>query len=220
MVESGWVGHAVRMGWFDYRRSVRAIREDTGRLVLMAGGVVLPTLLLGGLAALFVPELRGTDPDFSTNRLVRGTLAMLWVFGVFMLAQRTTTAHSKPVADAFVLTTVSSRTAVIGGVIAESLRALTYALPIGLLLATAVTYAFSSPLTLLMVPLVGCLYVASAVVVGRVLGYSAAWLVATVPFVARHKGVLSGAVAYCSSVSTSCFRYRRFPSRSAQLHSE
>ena len=194
MAESGWLGHAVQMGWFDYRRSVRAIREDTGRLVLLAGGVVLPTLVLAGLAVLFVPRLRGTDPEFSINRIARGTLAMLWVFGTFMLTQRTTAAHSKPVADAFVLTTVSSRTAVIGGIVAESLRALTYALPIGLLLAIAGTYAFSSPLTLLAVPLVGCLYIASAVTVGRVLGYSTAWLVANVSFVARHKGVLGGTV--------------------------
>lgn len=194
MAEPGWLAHAARMGWFDYRCSVRAIREDTGRLILMAGGVVLPTLMLAGLAILFVPGLRGTDPEFSINQITRGTLAMLWVFGAFMLAQRTTTAHSEPVADAFVLTTVSSRTAVIGGIVAETLRALTYALPVGLLLAIAGTYAFSSPLTLLVVPLVGCLYVASAVTVGRVLGYSAAWLVANVPFVARHKGVLGGTV--------------------------
>jgi len=50
------------------------------------------------------------------------------------------------------------------------------------------TYAFTSPLTLLAVPLVGSLYVVSAVTAGRVLGYVAAWFVATVPFVARHKG--------------------------------
>ena len=56
------------------------------------------------------------------------------------------------------------------------------------------TYAFTSPLTLLAVPLVGSLYVVSAVTAGRVLGYVAAWLVATVPFVARHKGVLGGTV--------------------------
>ncbi|ELY39077.1 hypothetical protein C497_06194 [Halalkalicoccus jeotgali B3] len=182
------------MGKFDYHRSVRVIRGDTGRLILMAGGVTLPTLLLTGLAVLFVPELRGTNPEFSINRIVRGTLAMLWVFGTFMLAQRTTTAHSKPVADAFVLTTVSPRTAVIGGIIAESLRVLTYVLPLGLLLTIAGAYAFSSPLTLLTVPLVGSLYVVSAVTAGRVLGYSAAWLVATVPFIARHKGVLGGTV--------------------------
>lgn len=194
MAESGWLGHAIRMGWFDYQRSVRAIREDTGRLILMAGGVGFMTLLLTGFAVLFVPELRGTDPEFSINRIVRGTLAMLWMFGTFMLAQRTTTAHSKPVADAFVLTTVSPRTAVIGGVVAESLRVLTYVFPVGLLLAIAGAYAFSAPLNLLAVPLVGSLYVASAVTAGRLLGYCAAWLVANVPFVARHKGVLGGTV--------------------------
>lgn len=194
MAESGWLGHAIRMGWFDYQRSVRAIREDTGRLILMAGGVGFMTLMLTGLAVLFVPELRGTDPEFSINRIVRGTLAMLWVFGTFMLAQRTTTAHSKPVADAFVLTTVSPRTAVVGGIVAESLRVLTYVFPVGLLLAIAGAYAFSAPLTLLAVPLVGSLYVASAVTAGHLLGYCAAWLVANVPFVARHKGVLGGTV--------------------------
>ncbi|WP_247001122.1 hypothetical protein [Halosolutus gelatinilyticus] len=152
------------------------------------------TLLLTGFAVLFVPELRGTDPEFSINRIVRGTLAMLWVFGTFMLAQRTTTAHSKPVADAFVLTTVSPRTAVVGGIVAESLRVLTYVFPVGLLLAISGAYAFSAPLTLLAVSLVGSLYVASAVTAGRLLGYCAAWLVANVPFVARHKGVLGGTV--------------------------
>nr|WP_239643360.1 hypothetical protein [Natronococcus jeotgali] len=181
------------------------------------------TLMLTGVAALFVPELRGMDPEFSINRIVRGTLAMLWVFGTFMLAQRTTpefsinrivrgtlamlwvfgtfmlaqrttAAHSKPVADAFVLTTVSPRTAVVGGIVAESLRVLTYVFPVGLLLAIAGAYAFSAPLTLLAVPLVGSLYVVSAVTAGRLLGYCAAWLVANVPFVARHKGVLGGTV--------------------------
>lgn len=194
MAESGWLKHAIRMGWFDYQRSIRAIREDTGRLILMAGGVGFMTLMLTGVAVLFVPELRGTDPEFSINRIVRGTLTMLWVFGTFMLAQRTTAAHSKPVADAFVLTTVSPRTAVVGGIVAESLRVLTYVFPIGLLFAIAGAYAFSAPLTLLAVPLVGSLYVVSAVTAGRLLGYCAAWLVANVPFVARHKGVLGGTV--------------------------
>lgn len=194
MAESGWFRHAIRMGWFDYQRSVRAIREDTGRLILMAGGVGFMTLMLTGFVVLFVPELRETGIEFSINQIVRGTFAMLWVFGTFMLAQRTTTAHSKPVADAFVLTTVSPRTAVVGGIIAESLRVLTYVFPVGLLLAIAGAYAFSAPLTLLAVPLVGSLYVASAVTAGRLLGYCAAWLVANVPFVARHKGVLGGTV--------------------------
>jgi len=190
MAESGWLGHALRMGWFDYRQSARAIREDTGRLILLAGGVLLPTVVVGGLAALFVPELRGADVDFAMVDSIRGTLAMLWLFGAFMLAQRTTAAHSEPVAEAFVLTTVSARTAVVGGVLAESLRVLTYVFPVGLLVAVATTYAFGSPLTPLVVGLAGSLFVASAVTVGRILGYTAAWLVASVPFVARNKTAL------------------------------
>ncbi|MWG34554.1 hypothetical protein GQS65_08635 [Halomarina oriensis] len=178
------------MGWFDFRRSARAMREDTGRLVLLAGGVLFPTLLLAGLAVLFVPELRGSDVDFALGRSARGSFALFWLFGTFMLAQRTTAAHREPVADAFVLTTVSPRTAVVGGVLAESLRALTYALPVGLLVAVATAYAFSAPVSLFVVPLVGGLFVASAVTAGRVLGYTAAWLVATVPWVARHKTAL------------------------------
>jgi len=71
---------------------------------------------------------------------------------------------------------------------------LTYAFPVGLLLAIAGAYAFSSPLPLLTVPLVGSLYVASAVTAGRLVGYCAAWLVAKVAFVVRHKGVLGGTV--------------------------
>ncbi|SFS54758.1 hypothetical protein [Halostagnicola kamekurae] len=211
MAESGWLGHAIRMGRFDYQRSVRAIREDTGRLILLAGGAGFMTLLLTVFSILFVPELRGADLEFSINRLVRGTLAMLWVFGVFMLAQRTTTAHSKPVADAFVLTTVSPRTAVVGGIVAESLRVLTYVFPVGLLLTIAGAYTFSAPLTLLAVPLVGSLYIASAVTVGRLLGYCAAWLVATVPFVARHKGVLGGTVAMLFFGTYFLFQARQLP---------
>jgi len=72
---------------------------------------------------------------------------------------------------------------------------LTYAFPVGLLLAIAGAYAFSSPLPLLTVPLVGSLYVASAVTAGRLVGYCAAWLVAKVAFVVRSsKGVLGGTV--------------------------
>lgn len=195
MAEPNWVRHAFRAGTFEYRRSVRAIREDTGRLVLLAGSVLLPTLLLGGMAALFAPLIRENVP---TGRAVppalRGGAALFWLFGVFLLAQRAATAHSEPVAAPFVLTTVSPRTAVLGGAIAECLRVLTYVLPTLLLVSVVGAYAFASPAPLLTVPLVACLFVAGAVVAGRLAGYVAAWLVARVPFVARHRTALSAVV--------------------------
>ena len=196
MAEPNWLRHARRTGVFEYRRSVRAIREDTGRLVLLAGSVLLPTLLLGGMAALFAPVLRENVPAGQTiPPTLRGGATLFWLFGVFLLAQRAASVHSEPVAAPFVLTTVSPRTAVAGGVVAESLRVLTYVLPTATLVTVVGAYAFASPAALLTVPLVGCLFVVSAVVAGRLAGYTAAWLVARVPFVARHRTALSGVVA-------------------------
>jgi ABC-2 type transport system permease protein len=196
MAEPNWPRHALSAGVFEYRRSVRAIREDTGRLVLLAGSVLLPTLLLGGMAALFAPLVRENVPTGArVPPAMRGGAALFWLFGVFLLAQRTANAHGEPVAAPFVLTTVSPRTAVVGGALAEWLRVLTYVLPTGVLVTVGGAYAFASPAPLLTVPLVGCLFVASAVVAGRLAGYTAAWLVARIPFVARHRTALSGVVA-------------------------
>ncbi|ESP89767.1 hypothetical protein K933_02251 [Candidatus Halobonum tyrrellensis G22] len=152
--------------------------------------MLVPTLLVTGFAFLFAPEVRGADLDVSMNATIRGFVAMFWFFAVFMLAQRTTAAHSEPVAESFALTTVSARTAVVGGIIAESLRVFSYALPIGLLGTLGTAYAFNSVVSLLLIPLIGGLYVVSAVVAGRVVGYVAAWLVARVPFFARHETAL------------------------------
>lgn len=195
MAEPNWPRHVLRTGLFEYRRSVRAIREDTGRLVLLAGSVLLPTLLLGGMAALFAPLVRENVPTgHAVPPALRGGAALFWLFGVFLLAQRAATAHSEPVAAPFVLTTVSSRTAVLGGAVAEALRVLTYVLPTLLLVTVVGAYAFASPAPLFTVPLVACLFVAGAVVAGRLAGYVAAWLVARVPFVARHRTALSAVV--------------------------
>ena len=196
MAEPNWLRHALRAGVFEYRRSVRAIREDTGRLVLLAGSVLLPTLLLGGMAALFAPILRENVPTgHAVPAALRGGATLFWLFGAFLIAQRAASAHSEPVAAPFVLTTVSPRTAVAGGVVAECLRVLTYIAPTTALVAVVGAYAFASPAPLLTVLLVACLFVASVVVAGRLAGYTAAWLVARVPFVARHRTAFSGVVA-------------------------
>ncbi|WP_435115251.1 hypothetical protein [Halolamina sp. C58] len=196
MAEPNWSRHALRAGIFEYRRSVRAIREDTGRLVLLTLSVLLPTLMLGGMAALFAPIIRENVPaGHAVPPALRGGATLFWLFGVFLLGQRASSAHSEPVAAPFVLTTVSPRTAVVGGIVAESLRVLTYVLPTAALVTLVGAYAFTTPAPLLTVPLVGCLFVASAVVAGRLAGYTTAWLVARVPFVARHRTGLSALVA-------------------------
>lgn len=196
MAEPNWPSHALRMGWFGFRRSLRALREDTGRLVLLVAAVLFPTLVFGAMTALFAPALRESFPTgHAVPPMVRGSTALFWLFGVFILAQRTATVHDELVAEAFVLTTVSTRRAVLGGIVAESLRVLAYVVAPGLLLTVVAAYAAASPAPVVFVPLVACLFVASAVTTGRLLGYSAAWLVARIPFVARHRTALSAAVA-------------------------
>ena len=61
-------------------------------------------------------------------------------------------------------------------------------------MAAAGAYAFVTPVPLLAIPVVGCLFIVSVVALGRLGGYTAVWLVTRVPFVARHKGVLGGGV--------------------------
>ena len=196
MAEPNWARHALRAGIFEYRRSVRAVREDTGRLVLLGFSVLFPTLMLGGMAALFAPIIRENVPaGHAVPAALYGGATLFWLFGVFLLGQRTSSAHSEPVAAPFVLTTVSPRTTVVGGIVAESLRVLTYVLPTAALVTLVGAYAFATPAPLLTVPLVGCLFVLSAVVAGRLAGDSTAWLVARVPFVARHRTGLSALVA-------------------------
>ncbi len=196
MAEANWLRHSLRVGLFEYRRSVRAIRADTGRLVLLAVSVLLPTVALGGMAALFAPQLRGVVPtEIAVPPALRGAAVLFWLFGVFLLGQRAAGAHSEPVAAPLVLTSVSPRTAVVGGALAEWLRVATYGLPPVVLVTLTGAYALASPAPLLTVPLVGSALLASAVVAGRATGYTAAWLVARVPFVARHRTAFSSVVA-------------------------
>lgn len=196
MAEANWLRHSLRVGLFEYRRSVRAIRADTGRFVLLTASVLLPTVALGGMAALFAPELRGSVPtDIAVPPALRGAAVLFWLFGVFLLSQRAATAHSEPVAAPLVLTTVSPRTAVVGGAFAEWLRVVTYTLPPAVLVTLTGAYAFASPAPLLTVPLVGSVLLASAVIASRAAGYTAAWLIARVPFVARHRTAFSSVLA-------------------------
>ncbi|WP_254766006.1 hypothetical protein [Salinilacihabitans rarus] len=191
MAEPGWPRHAVRIGRFEFRRTVRAVREDTARFGLMALGAVVPSLLIAGFAVLFADVIRDAGPVALPTQ-VRGMVATVWLFGAFVVAQRVATARPRAEAEPLVLTTVSTRTAAVGLAIAEALRALAYVTPPALALTAAAVYLFGSPLSLLAVPAAWLLLVAGAVVAGSLAGYAVAWLVATVPFVSRHRTGLGG----------------------------
>jgi ABC-2 type transport system permease protein len=189
MAEANWPRHALRVGIFEFRRSVRAIRRDTARAGFMALGLVLPSLLFAGFTVLLADVIREAGTVALPDQL-RGTVALFWLFATFIVAQRVAAARPRIDAEALVLTTVSARTAAVGLLLAETLRALTYlGLPV-LTLTGALVYLFGSPASLVAFPLAAVLLAATAVVVGSVIGYAVAWLVATSRFVARHKTVL------------------------------
>lgn len=193
MAEPHWVRHATKIGVFEFRRSVRAIWQDKARAFLMAAGLVFPSLMLVGFIYLFSGWIRNAGP-VTLPPVARGTVALLWLFGVFIIAQRVVSARPRIDAEPLVLTTVSARTAVGGLVLAETLRVLAYLGLPTLVLTGGVVYLFASVASLLLIPLAATFLTLTAVLGGMVLGYAVALLIATVPFVSRHKTVL-GAIA-------------------------
>jgi hypothetical protein len=195
MAEPHWPRHAVDVGAFEFRRSVRAIWQDKARATLMAAGLLFPSLMLAGFVYLFAGAIRGAG-SVALPPAARGTVALLWLFGVFIATQRVVSARPRIDAEPLMLTTVSARTVAGGLLVAETLRVLAYlALPT-LVLTGGAVYLFGSPVSLLVIPLAATLLALTAVLVGMTLGYAVALLVATSPFVARHKTVLGGVAVF------------------------
>ena len=191
MAESNWLQHALDVGVFEFRRSVRSIWQDKARAFLMAAGLVFPSLMLVGFIYLFSGAIRDIG-TVSLPPVARGTVALLWLFGVFIATQRVVSARPRIDAESLMLTTVSARTVVGGLLVAETLRVLAYlGLPV-LVLTGGMVYLFGSSASALLIPLAAVLLGLTAVLVGMVLGYAVALLIATSPFVARHKTVLGG----------------------------
>lgn len=193
MAEVNWPRHVLHVGIFEFRRSVRAIWQDKARAFLMAAGLAFPSLMLVGFIYLFSGTIRDVG-TVSLPPVARGTVALLWLFGVFIATQRVVSARPRIDAESLMLTTVSARTVVGGLLVAETLRVLAYlGLPV-LVLTGGMVYLLGSPASALLIPLAAVLLGLTAVLVGMVLGYAIALLIATSPFVARHKTVLGGVV--------------------------
>ena len=193
MAESGWVRHALRVGGFEFRRSVRGLWRDKARFALTALGVAFPSVLFAGLLVLFGDAIRGVESTPVPDQ-IRGTVALFWLFAVFLVAQRVASARPRPDAESLLLTTVSSRSVAGGLALAETFRILTYLGLPTLVLTGASVVLLGSPASVVAVPAAVVLFATTAVVAGSAVGYAAAWLVATSRFVARHKTVL-GSVA-------------------------
>ncbi|WP_115865308.1 hypothetical protein [Halorussus litoreus] len=188
MAEPGWARHALSIGVFEFRRSVRAIWRDKARFGLTALGVAIPSLMVTAFAVVFADAIRGVE-SLPVSQ-IRGTVALFWLFAVFLVGQRVVSARTRIEAEPLVLTTVSARTTAGGLLLAEILRVLAYVgLPVLVLTGVGV-FLFGSLASLVLIPAAAVLFTATAVVAGSGLGYAVAWVVATSRFVARHKTVL------------------------------
>lgn len=192
MAEVGWARHSLSIGIFEFRRTVRAIWQDKARFAFMGLGMVIPSLMFGAFVVVFADTIRGIE-TLPVPSFLQGTVALFWLFGVFLIGQRVVSARTRIEAEPMMLTTVSARTVAGGLILAEILRIFTY-LGFPILILTGVgVFLFGSVASLIFVPLAALLFAATAVVMGTVCGYAVAWLVATSKFVARHKTVLGTA---------------------------
>ena len=193
MAESHWSRNSLRIGLTEVRRTLRGLRGDQGQLVMFAGFELF--MLLGtAIGAYLILEFGSSLETFPLPNALRGTFALLWVFGAFMETQRTVSQRPRIDADELMLTTVSSRTVTGGLLVAECLRGLAYIAVPSLVLGSAFVYATGSILSIVMIPLALVLYATTIVLTGFGLGISVALLIARSRFVARHKTVLGGSI--------------------------
>lgn len=189
MVKAYWIRHALAIGVFEFRRSARALWRDKARLGLMAFVIAILLLVATSIIILFADAIRSVGVLPVPDQL-RTTLALFWLFEVFIVGQRVISARTHIEAEPLLLTTVSAR-AVAGGLfIAETLRNLAYLGLYAVVLTGVAIFLLGSWLSLVFIPVSTVLFTATAVVVGMVCGYAVAWLTATSPLIMRHKTVL------------------------------
>ena len=162
---------------------------------MLVFGVGFWTLMITGLGVLFADALRSLDTPIGLPASVRGTVALLWTFGAFLVGQRVLGQYSHIDAEAGMLTTTSPRSVACGLAVAELLRGASYLLAPVLAVTAIVTYAFRTPLAIVTIPLAAGLFALTAIVAGSGFGYAGALLVARSRFVARYKTIIGGGLA-------------------------
>lgn len=206
MTEQHWISHAIQIGKFEFRRSVYAIRQDRARFALMILGVALPTIIFGGVGFLLVSFIDDIAGSVIPDQL-RGMVALFWLFGVFLVTQRVASAKPRIESDHLMLTTVSVRTVVGGLLIAEFLRMISYLTFPVLVVSSLLAYALTAPLFLITIPVAMILFAATVSAAGSAIGYGIALLIASSPFIARHKTALSIPLVLLGTLSYVGFQY-------------
>ncbi|MFB6283193.1 MAG: hypothetical protein ABEK59_04565 [Halobacteria archaeon] len=184
MAEPGWILHSFEIGVFEFRRSLRNLVQNRIQFFTLAFMVLLASLMAGSVGVVLLDTFGGSSrlPD-----MARTGAATLWISTVFVVTQRVASMRPNIDAENMVLTTVSVRTAVTGLYIAEWLRILSFfALPT-IVGAAVFVHVLGDLFAVVSIPVTVIAFTLTAVVVGSVLGYFIARLIATKKFFAKYR---------------------------------
>lgn len=190
MAEANWVRHSVHSGFVGFRRTLRSFRQHRSRFRLLVFTLINLGLFFGGMGTLFALALRSRPRPISVPSQVRLAVIVLWVFAVWLVAKRVLLYRRRLDNEAFVLTTVSSRTAAVGLLLTEFLTAcVALAVPTPFLVGI-IGYAFLEPVSLFLVPLAVVLFAATAIIGGYIVGFGYLFLTVHFRSLAQHQSNL------------------------------
>lgn len=192
MTEANWMRHSVQLGLAGVRQTIRGLRRNPYRIRLLTIAAIGLGIFLGGTGVLYALLLRTLEGPLSIPGEVRLGVSALWIGTVWFFGQRTLLYWRQPRAEAFILTTVSTRTAAVGMLLTEFFTACLFLLPPTVLLVGVVGYAFLSPVSLVLVPLAVGLFAATALVVGYALGFAYLFVSARSRGLSNQQGQLIG----------------------------
>lgn len=197
------LAHAGLVARIEFLRSLRTVRDETSVLVRL-GLSALVLVGMTGVAAVgvvvFGERLVGIG-EFGRSIVRAGTVS-LWFFSVVVAAFRAVGETGRIDGEAGVLTATSPQSVVLGLLLAEAYRLLSYLGLPAVVLVAAFGVGTADPLVALAVFAVGLTVFATGLPLGYLLGLGALYLSATVPFVRRNRLKLGGLVglAYLAAI--------------------
>jgi ABC-2 type transport system permease protein len=200
-------GKSVAIARVEYRRSLRAMRKNTVQLLGNAVfALIFVALAVGGayVAYRFGERIIDALPVLSG---ARGALVLMWLFMVFIVAQRAVSKTARIEHEAGLLTTVPAPDVVGGLVLAEAARLLSViAIPI-VAIAAALAVGIGAPAAF--VSIIMALFAAfvTALLAGHIIGVFIKIVFGQSELLTRYKSVLAvvAFVAYLVAVSSESF---------------
>jgi hypothetical protein len=180
-----WLRQSVRIGLDEFTDTIQAIRNNPIRLRLLTFSFFAGGIGVGGIGILYIIALRSTESTVPISSYSRGVVAFLW-FGTSYLILRALSFRPNPSRERLSATSVTLRAVVVGRLIGDFFRSWLFLILPTLIFTGVIGAAFFAPITVLLIPLTVCLFVASAIVFGYVVGFARLLLIAHSRYTARN----------------------------------